>query len=460
MAARRAPQILVALSGVSGSQFAGNCAIGGTFYSGSVYPPEYNGTYFLVDYGQQWIKNLSFVLDNKLVAVKPFATSPVIPFAMEQNPIDGLIYYISHSDPSGNTSRIRKLVFGGNMPPVAQIGISNNNGNNFGTTPLALDLNSDGSMDPTPGGSITYEWDFGDGSPKSTAANPQHTFTAAAGVGKSYTVKLKVTDNGGATTETSRLVSVNNTPPVVQITVPANNSKYPIDQHTNYTGAATVQDDQTLGASNYEWQVTLKHNTHIHPGSPVNQVAPALAVEGEGCNSETYFYEVSLTVTDPLGLKTASAVNVFPNCASLPVTLVSFKGVVENWKHKLSWKTANESFISKYEIQRSGDGIHFQKIGELGPLDGNGLKEYIFYDQIPLPGNNYYRLRITHPDGSDEYSMIINLAKSGTGNSAFNVYPSPFKNDLVIRPSSIRQVMYTYNWLTHKEELFITKENR
>ena len=46
-------------------------------------------------------------------------------------------------------------------------------------------------------------WSFGDGN-TSTAANPQHTYAA----GGSFTVTLTVTDNGGATGTTSRVVSV------------------------------------------------------------------------------------------------------------------------------------------------------------------------------------------------------------------------------------------------------------
>ena len=49
-------------------------------------------------------------------------------------------------------------------------------------------------------------WDFGDGG-TSTAANPSHTFPAAG----TYTVSLTVTDNGGATGNTSKAVTVAST---------------------------------------------------------------------------------------------------------------------------------------------------------------------------------------------------------------------------------------------------------
>jgi PKD repeat protein len=49
-------------------------------------------------------------------------------------------------------------------------------------------------------------WDFGDGTPASTDANPQHTYAASDLT--TYTVKLTVTDNDGATATKSQDINV------------------------------------------------------------------------------------------------------------------------------------------------------------------------------------------------------------------------------------------------------------
>ena len=49
-----------------------------------------------------------------------------------------------------------------------------------GPAPLTVNFSSAGSLDPDPGDSIRFEWDFGDGSPISTEANPTHTYTRRA----------------------------------------------------------------------------------------------------------------------------------------------------------------------------------------------------------------------------------------------------------------------------------------
>jgi PKD repeat protein len=80
-----------------------------------------------------------------------------------------------------------------NQPPVANFTFSCN-----GLTCNFTSTSSD------PDGSITaYSWTFGDGG-TSTAQNPSHSYAA----GGTYTVKLTVTDNRGATASASNSATV------------------------------------------------------------------------------------------------------------------------------------------------------------------------------------------------------------------------------------------------------------
>ncbi len=89
---------------------------------------------------------------------------------------------------------------GTNAPPTAA----------FTSTVSGLTVNfTDGSRDSD--GSIqSRNWDFGDGT-TSSATNPSKTYAAAG----SYTVKLTVTDNGGATNTVSKNVSVGGATPTL-----------------------------------------------------------------------------------------------------------------------------------------------------------------------------------------------------------------------------------------------------
>lgn len=74
-----------------------------------------------------------------------------------------------------------------NQDPVALAALSGCNG-------LTCSFDGSGSSDPE-GGQLTYEWDWGDGSPVSTGATASHTFAT----GGSKTVTLTVTDPLDAT---------------------------------------------------------------------------------------------------------------------------------------------------------------------------------------------------------------------------------------------------------------------
>ena len=73
----------------------------------------------------------------------------------------------------------------GNQPPLAVAGANPASG----PPPLAVTFSSAGSADPERA-ALSYNWNFGDGSTASTAANPSHTYQAA-GI---YIARLTVSD--------------------------------------------------------------------------------------------------------------------------------------------------------------------------------------------------------------------------------------------------------------------------
>src|SRR6185436_16989183 len=103
-------------SPVSGAQFRGNCAIGGTWYTGTNFPVAYRNRYYFADWGQGVIKTLTFDANNKPIALGDFATAAGAVVSITQNEVDGSLYYISYNY-SGAT--VKKLLFSGNRTPVA-----------------------------------------------------------------------------------------------------------------------------------------------------------------------------------------------------------------------------------------------------------------------------------------------------------------------------------------------------
>ena len=185
----------------------------------------------------------------------------------------------------------------------------------YGPTPLSVHLSSDGSSDPD-GQPITYSWNFGDGSPASTEANPVHTFSAPPGVPTKFVVTLTVTDSGGLSAQSTLNVSVNNTPPNVTITSPVNGSLYNPFVDTTVNLTATVSDAESNDAQlQYKWQTFLHHNDHDHSNPPDTHHVTTSVLSSTGCDGiNVYYYRIFLTVTDPAGLSTTREVRVFPDC--------------------------------------------------------------------------------------------------------------------------------------------------
>ena len=159
----------------------------------------------------------------------------------------------------------------GNQAPVASFTSSSVN--------LVAAFDGSGSSDPD-GTVASYAWDFGDGG-SSSVVNPSHTFAAAG----TFSVKLTVTDNLGATNSVMKSVTIaaTNQPPVAAFTSTVSGLAAAFD------GSGSSDPDGTIAA--YMWDfgdggtgigVTTRHT---------------YAVAGT--------HQVTLTVKDDKGAMTA-----------------------------------------------------------------------------------------------------------------------------------------------------------
>ena len=129
-------------------------------------------------------------------------------------------------------------------------------------------------------------------------------------------------------------------------------------------------------------------------------------------------------IADPEG---AFYVQVFGSFSStIPVTWLSFsaESADDNGGVRLRWATAQELNCQGFDIERSTDGVHFDKIGY---QKGNGSTEkrsdYAFIDAQAADGDNYYRLRQTDFDGKITLSNVaFARIKSAIG---VQVFPNP-----------------------------------
>ncbi|MEZ0611772.1 PQQ-dependent sugar dehydrogenase [Fibrella sp. WM1] len=284
----------------------GRCIIGGGWTrTGGTLPEAYQNKYFFGDYNRNWIAYAEFDTDDHPMGVEPFGYGFDGLVSLMVNPNDNNLYtfYLFLLDPF-------KIEFTGNQTPRAVIAATPT----YGSSPLSVTFSGTGSSDPEHT-ALAYAWNFGDGSPISTQAQPVHVYTATGS--HSYTATLTVTDAGGATAQATQVISVNNTPPVVVSTSLDGLSVVSATSPSVIPLSVMVTDAQsTTSALSYQWKLLSMHNDHGHEGGTFTTASPTITLTPLGnCSSlETYWYRVVLTVTDPGGLAVTVNKDIYPDC--------------------------------------------------------------------------------------------------------------------------------------------------
>lgn len=413
-------------SGVTGSPFPGNCAVAGCWYNGTSFPSNYQNTFFMADYGGKWLKSFSVDYTTKIKKVQNFGSGFIAIASVSLNPIDGSLVFVDIG-----AGKVQAIKYGGNQLPVVVMSSDKTYG------PSVLNVSFKGSDSHDPDGSIaSYSWNFGDGE-TSTATDPSHNFTAAGP--KKFVVKLKITDDKGGSTTDSMIISVNNTPPTVNITSPIKNSKYKLGSDTLYSCSADVSDnEQGSNQLFYTWQTFLHHNNHVHPDPVDNNKSTSTLISRIGCNGEDYYWEIKLTVTDAAGLSASDSSMIYPDCSTespLPVRLSSFSITQQGGINLVKWITEQEQSLDYYEVERSVDGINYVPINRQQARNLVSRNEYNFADNGFTQEINYYRLKIVDIDTKVSYSIVV---KVGTGQqqTGLRLAPNPAKDNIAVIFSS------------------------
>ena len=113
----------------------------------------------------------------------------------------------------------------------------------------------------------------------------------------------------------------------------------------------------------------------------------------------------------------------------LPVTLIDFTATKNSSSISLNWTASREANFRQYEVERSIDGISFNKIGT---VQGQNLSSYYLADKnLPDVRTVFYRLKMVDIDGKFTFSKTVSVRLNNTG-GIITVYPNPAVNDITI----------------------------
>ncbi|WP_256012251.1 T9SS type A sorting domain-containing protein [Desertivirga xinjiangensis] len=114
----------------------------------------------------------------------------------------------------------------------------------------------------------------------------------------------------------------------------------------------------------------------------------------------------------------------------MPVTLTKLNARKQLNEALIEWSTALESNNKGFIVSRSADGRNFT---ELGVVNAKGnYSSYVFSDNNPLNGMNYYSLQQQDLDGKISSLGIKNLSFDPPGGSV-TIYPNPTHEKITVR---------------------------
>jgi hypothetical protein len=115
--------------------------------------------------------------------------------------------------------------------------------------------------------------------------------------------------------------------------------------------------------------------------------------------------------------------------APLPVELTAFAARREGVNARLDWNTASEKNNDYFDVERSRDGLVFERAGRVAGQGSSTMPhDYTFLDpkvaQYGVP-TLYYRLRQVDKDGAVSYSAVRTVAVESATALLVSAWPNP-----------------------------------
>jgi hypothetical protein len=155
-------------------------------------------------------------------------------------------------------------------------------------------------------------------------------------------------------------------------------------------------------------------------------------LEGDPCVAYTGILDGNNGTEVPRrNLTSFSPVTVAGSGGLLPVEWLSFDGEALDSRVRLEWITEHEINNEYFEVERSADGQDFYPLGQVAAEGGPELlTPYEYYDEAPLAGISYYRLRQVDIDGQYSFSHVVEV---NFEQLAYFVWPNPCKGFFQLR---------------------------
>jgi hypothetical protein len=125
----------------------------------------------------------------------------------------------------------------------------------------------------------------------------------------------------------------------------------------------------------------------------------------------------------------------------VPLRFVRMEGLALNGANRITWATANEAELLRFELERSQDGLFFQSIATL-PARNLPAATYSFNDAGATSPVSYYRVKAIEQAGAPSYSTVIRVGAQTT--FQVGLIENPVRGALRLHASGLPGGRYSY----------------
>jgi hypothetical protein len=292
-----------------GSTSTTGCAItGGVFYNPATvqFPASYTGKFFFADYCGGWIRTYDPSTDGSAA----FATGISSPVDLQVS-TDGSLYYLYRG--SGAVKRVYYTA--SQAPSITQhpASITVTAGQ-----PASLTCAATGTA------TITYQWQRNSSNITGATSTTYTIASTVAGDNGAQFRCVATNSFGSAASNQATLTVTSNIAPVASITAPTVGTMYAAGTTINYSGTGTDEQDGTLPASVFTWQVDFHHASHTHPFVPATTGSKtgSFVIPNTGETATNVWYRVYLTVRDSGNMTHVVQRDIVPRTSQITVATI------------------------------------------------------------------------------------------------------------------------------------------
>jgi hypothetical protein len=178
------------------------------------------------------------------------------------------------------------------------------------------------------------------------------------------------------------------------------------------------------GVDNGNVRITQFHGVGTAPGNypgPEELITPTVS-----WNNTYNYWEMTFPVTGFSGFYIHTAYG-----HPLAIGISDISAVNKGTKNRVDWKTATEDRGDIMTLERSADGANFSRIADIATH--GKASDYTYWDETPVQGVNYYRVKVTAASGDISYTKIVTATvKAQTGQLAITAIPNPVQDKVTV----------------------------